>query len=62
MGDEASGIGEDKVVNIGVFHGRESVLDEAVAKEDDSESDCGGEDIARAGEEAVDGSVLRHCV
>lgn len=42
MGDEACCVGEDEVVNVGVFERRVGVLPEAVEKEDDAEGEGEG--------------------
>ena len=48
--DEARGVREDEVVDVGVFHGRVGVLEEAVEEENDAQEDCEAEDGGRGGE------------
>lgn len=42
LGDEACCVGEDEVVNVGVFERRVCVLPQAVDKQDDAESEGEG--------------------
>lgn len=51
VGDEARGVGEDVVVNVGVLERRVRVLHEAVEEERDAEGDGSREDAQGAGEE-----------
>ena len=61
MGDVAGGVGENEVVDIGVWEGGIRILKETVEEEEDTEKNCSSKDFALGEEGGHGGDQRRWC-
>lgn len=59
--DEARGVGEDEIVDVGVLERRVGILPEAVEEEDDAKGGGGYVEGDGAGQRPLGGCAARHC-